>query len=70
MFEAVKARAEALAEGRARKRKDALAARLEHELPPGIRAEAGTDGVVLTGRRLGLRYLLDPALRHVIGGAG
>ena len=32
--------------------------------PPGVSAEAGDDGIILSGKRLRRRYITDPNLRN------
>lgn len=68
MFERLEARASRAAEGRATQRKDALAEQLRAILPPEISVEANEDGVVLSGRGLGRRTVLDASLRWTIAG--
>lgn len=67
MFEALEGRVRLLAERRARERAQALAEELRAELPRGIAAEAVPDGVRLSGRGIGRRLVLEPALRWLIG---
>ena len=52
-----------IAEARAGMVADALVA---SQLPPGIRAERTSSGVVLSGRGLRRRYISDAALREGI----
>lgn len=63
MFERMMIRAASRAEARARAATAALAERMLAELPRGVTAEAGEDGVQLSGRHLRRRFALDPALR-------
>ena len=68
MFEKAMERAARKARGRARARRDALARRLEAELPRGIRVEAAGDAVRLSGRALARRFALDARLRWLVAG--
>ena len=70
MFETLEARAARAAERRARERARALADAFGTALPEDIRAEAGAEGVRLSGPGLGRRRALDAALRWTIAGAG
>jgi hypothetical protein len=63
MFEGMMVRASRLAEQRARRRSTRLAERARDALPAGVKAEAQPEGVVLSGRGLRRRFLIDPALR-------
>ena len=63
MFERLMARAERTAERRVSERIEAMAERIAADRPPGIAADAGEDGVRLSGRRLRGRFALDPGLR-------
>jgi hypothetical protein len=67
MFETMMARAEAAALKRVRMRIEALTERLRSELPSGIGATSGPEGVSLFGRALRLRLALEPKLRWTIG---
>lgn len=69
MFEKMVARAEAVARDRVRARIAGLAERLRGELPPGVGAEAGPEGVVLSGQALRRRMAFDPYLGWSIGEA-
>lgn len=69
MFERLLARAERLARRRARAASAALAARIEGEGLPGVTVEAEAAGVRLSGRGLGRRFALEPALRWLSMGA-
>ena len=66
MFETLTARAAARAEARAAEQARRLAARLDQDLPGGVRVEADAQGVRLTGRALRRRLALDPALKWMI----
>lgn len=68
MFAAAMARAERLAEARARARGLALAERFAAALPPGVRAEAEARGVMLSGSKLRRRIVLDSRLSQLIAG--
>jgi hypothetical protein len=63
MFERMVERVARQAERRAEARVLELTERLRGELPPGIRAEAGTAAVRLSGRSLKRRFALEPELR-------
>lgn len=63
MFERAMERARALAEQRAERRIEEIAARVQAELPSGISAAAEPGGVVLSGPRLRRRFALEGALR-------
>lgn len=63
MFERLMDRARTRAEQRARERVLKLAEEMRAELPRGIDAEAGSEGVRLIGRGLRRRFVLEPALR-------
>lgn len=62
MFERLAARVLRKAERRARSNGERLAAALKAELPRGISAEAEEAGVILAGRALKRRFMLDPRL--------
>ena len=68
MLERLEARARRYAEAGARARSAQLAERMREALPPGITVEAGEDGVAIAGRGLARRWLIEPALRWMIGG--
>lgn len=63
MFEKLTGRAGTAARRRVRARIDEMAGRMGAALPSGVTAEASGDGVVLSGRGLVRRLVLDPALR-------
>jgi len=63
MFEDLTERVGRHAERRARKRVLELTERMRVELPPGVRAEAAAEGVMLSGRGLRRRFVTDAALR-------
>lgn len=67
MFERLVERAGQAAERQVSARVRRIKSELESELPPGIGCEAGDEGVVIFGRGLLRRYLVDPALRSMIG---
>lgn len=68
MFEKLTMRAAALAREAARRRRDELAETLREEAPAGVRIEAAEEGVALSGRGLGRRFALEPALRWLTAG--
>jgi len=68
MFEGLMARAERAARRRAQEASAELAARIESEAPSGVAVAADEDGVRLTGRGLGRRIALEPALRWLTMG--
>jgi hypothetical protein len=67
MFERMVERASRLAEQRARERSAILAVRVQDALPHGVKAEARPEGLLLSGRGLRRRFLLEPALRWLTG---
>lgn len=70
MFEAITARAEGLARGRARARREALAQWLAAEVPQGVTVADGESGVRLSGRDLRRRCALDQEMRALLGRLG
>jgi hypothetical protein len=66
MFEALTARAAALAERAARRRRSALAQALREAAPTGVRIEEQADGIVLSARGLVRRYAVDSGLKWLI----
>ena len=68
MFERLMLRGAALAEKAARRRRDELAEALSEEAPAGLRVSGEEQGVVLSGRGLGRRFALEPALRWLSAG--
>jgi hypothetical protein len=61
------ARLIARAEAAGAARVDQLAVRLANQdWPPGVRAEATADGVLLTGRGLKLRIVRDPSIGRLL----
>jgi hypothetical protein len=68
MFERLEAHAARAAETRAAARRAALAAQLRAVLPDGVSVEADDEGVVLSGRGLKRRLVLDASLRWTIAG--
>lgn len=68
MFEDLKARAGRHAEALARARGDELAARLGELLPRGVAVERVEGGVMLSGRGLKRRLVLDASLRWTVAG--
>lgn len=67
MFERLEARARRAGEARANVRAAELAQRMRESVPRGIRAEAVDGGVAMSGRGIRRRWLLEPALRWMIG---
>jgi ABC-type transport system involved in cytochrome bd biosynthesis fused ATPase/permease subunit len=63
MFERAMERARRAAEARAKARAAALAEQMREEAPRGIEVFVDNAGVRLSGRGLGRRFALDPALR-------
>ena len=68
MFERLESRAGAATEKRVDKRKEVLARQLREILPPEISIEANEDGVLLAGRGLDRRLVVDASLRWTIAG--
>jgi hypothetical protein len=68
MFERLTARGAELAQRAARRRRSVLAEALREEAPAGVRIEEEAQGVALSGRGLGRRLALEPALRWLIPG--
>ena len=68
MFEAMTARAARIAEARTAARRRALAEAARRALPEGVRIDEDQQGLVLSGRRLALRFMRDPALRWLFAG--
>ncbi len=66
MFERLAERVRRRAEARARERSQAMAAQLRAELPPGIDARAGEEGIVLSGRALRRRFALERELLWLV----
>lgn len=66
MFERLMARGERIAAARKRQAIARLAERLGEDVPPGVEAEPGEEGLILSGRRLWRRWLSDARL-HAIG---
>jgi hypothetical protein len=66
MFERLTERAARAAAKRAEAEVRKIEIGLKAELPPGLSCEAGAEGVVISGRRLALRYVTDPALRALL----
>jgi hypothetical protein len=66
MFERLRERAERRAQSHAAARRERLAERVAAGAPRGV--EIGVEGerVVLSGRGLGRRLLIDPALRWLV----
>lgn len=63
MFEKLAVRAARKAELRAKERLMELNERIGADLPQGVRAEATGEGVVLSGRGLKQRFVMEAALR-------
>lgn len=68
MFGDLIARVERAAELRAGKHGAELAERIAAELPTGVAVEADQEEVRISGRGLGRRFALDPALRWLLAG--
>jgi hypothetical protein len=68
MLEGVEARLLRIAERRAIARRRLVADRLRAELPPGLAVEERGEAVTLSGRGLGRRFVLEPALRWLLAG--
>ena len=65
MFERLFARAGGLAERRVSLVRSRLLAALPEALPRGVSVEADPRGIVLSGKRLRMRFISDPRLRAV-----
>jgi len=52
----------AIAARRARNRRILMAARLREDLPADVAVSEEGDGIAISGRRLAIRWLRDPAL--------
>lgn len=68
MFERLEARATRAAEACAAKRKQTLATQLRELLPTDVGVEPTEDGVLLSGRGLDEKLVLDASLRWTIAG--
>jgi hypothetical protein len=68
MFETLTARGAALGEQAARRRRRALAEALREEMPAGVGIDENAESVALSGRGLGRRFALEPALRWLVTG--
>lgn len=68
MFERLTARAAALAEKAARRRRGELAEALRDEAPAGVVVIEEEGGVALSGRGLAWRFALEPGLRWLVAG--
>lgn len=68
MFERLTARGAALAQETARRRRGELAEALREDAPAGLRVDEEDEAVVLSGRGLGRRFALEPALRWLFAG--
>jgi len=68
MFERLMARAAALADGAARRRRDRLAEGLREDAPAGVRVDPADGAVAVSGSGLKRRLASDPALRWLIAG--
>jgi len=66
MFERLRERGERQAGRRAAARREELAARLQAGAPRGVEIGVEGEDVVLSGRGLGRRLLIDPALRWLV----
>jgi plasmid stability protein len=67
MFERLTERAGRAAERRAAMKMRRMEAELRSVLPQGIGCEAGDKSVVIFGRGLLRRYVVDPSLRAMLG---
>jgi hypothetical protein len=67
MFERMTERAHRVAQARAERRRRGIAERLRDDLPAGIAVEGRGESVALSGRGLRRRFILDPALRGLLG---
>ena len=65
MFERLRLKALMLAERRVSLVRSRLLAALPDILPRGVLVEADPHGIVLSGRRLRMRFISDPRLRAV-----
>jgi hypothetical protein len=68
MIEQLTSRADVATESRVGERKAMLARQLRELLPPEISIEPTADGVLLAGRGLDRRLVLDASLRWTIAG--
>ncbi len=68
MFEQLEARAARVAEGAVAERIAVLAGQLREILPREVSVEPTDEGVLLSGRGLGKRIVLDAGLRWTIAG--
>ncbi|HEX6374611.1 MAG TPA: hypothetical protein VFZ91_02715 [Allosphingosinicella sp.] len=68
MFERLMRHGAALAETRARRRRSELAEALREAAPDGVGVSEEEEAVALSGRGLGRRFALEPALRWLIAG--
>ncbi len=68
MFDTLEARAARAADARVTERTAMLAELLRAILPPGTSVEAGDEGVIVSGRGIGRRVMLDSSLRWTIAG--
>ncbi len=66
MFERIRAGAARAAERRARDVTVRLAEQAGGRLPKGIRAEAGPEGLLISGRSLRRRFVTDASLRDLL----
>ena len=66
MFEQLAQRAERAGKRRATALSAALAERIRGEVPDGVEVELTTDGVRLSGQRIGARFALEPGLRWLL----
>ena len=65
MFESLISKASGLAEQRAERLRSRLLTTLPDFLPKGLRIEGVPHGIVLLGRRLKMRFIVDPRLRAI-----
>ena len=69
MFHRLEKRARRVAENRAERKIASMAVRLEEELPGGVHAEPSEHGLLLSGRGLTRRLVVDAFFRNLINGA-
>jgi hypothetical protein len=67
MFERLIERAKALGAARARRLAGALAEAADAAAPAGVRAAAGEEGILLSGRDLKRRHALERGVRWLVG---
>ena len=70
MMERLTAKIERIATARTDERRAFLADRIAELLPPDIAVDMEGDAIVLAGKRLGIRSIVDPAFAFVRDGVG